>query len=99
MMGAQPLAISLAYVIEEGLPIEELRRVTESVARAAGRAGVRIVTGDTKVVGRGAADGLFVNTAGIGLVAAGVSVARGPRRRRRRGHPVRARSASTASRS
>jgi hydrogenase expression/formation protein HypE len=75
MMGAQPLALSLAYVIEEGLPIEDLRRVTESVARAAKRAGVRIVTGDTKVVGRGAADGLFVNTAGIGLVADGVSVA------------------------
>ena len=75
MMGAQPLALSLAYVIEEGLPIDELRKVTESVARAAARAGVRIVTGDTKVVGRGAADGLFVNTAGIGLVAAGVAVA------------------------
>ena len=74
MMGAQPLALSLAYVIEEGLPIDELRKVTESVARAAARAGVRIVTGDTKVVGRGAADGLFVNTAGIGLVTAGVSV-------------------------
>ncbi|MGA2514000.1 MAG: hydrogenase expression/formation protein HypE [Candidatus Limnocylindrales bacterium] len=74
MMGAQPLALSLAYVIEEGLPIDELRKVTESVARAAVRAGVRIVTGDTKVVGRGAADRLFVNTAGIGLVAPGVSV-------------------------
>ena len=74
MMGAQPLALSLAYVIEEGLPIEELRKVTESVARAASRAGVRIVTGDTKVVGRGAADRIFVNTAGIGLVAEGVSV-------------------------
>jgi hydrogenase expression/formation protein HypE len=74
MMGAQPLALSLAYVIEEGLPFEELRRVTESAAHAANRAGVRIVTGDTKVVGRGAADGLFVNTAGIGLVADGVSV-------------------------
>jgi hydrogenase expression/formation protein HypE len=74
MMGAQPLALSLAYVVEEGLPIEDLRRVTESVGRAALAAGVRIVTGDTKVVGRGAADGLFVNTAGIGLVAAGVSV-------------------------
>jgi hydrogenase expression/formation protein HypE len=74
MMGAQPLALSLAYVIEEGLPIEDLRKVTQSVARAANRAGVRIVTGDTKVVGRGAADGLFVNTAGIGLVAEGVAV-------------------------
>jgi hydrogenase expression/formation protein HypE len=75
MMGAQPLALSLAYVIEEGLPIDDLRRITESVARAAVQAGVRIVTGDTKVVGRGAADGLFVNTAGIGLVAEGVQVA------------------------
>jgi hydrogenase expression/formation protein HypE len=74
MMGAQPLALSLAYVIEEGLPIDELRKVTESVARAAARAGVQIVTGDTKVVGRGAADGLFVNTAGIGLVAPGIAV-------------------------
>ena len=74
MMGAQPLALSLAYVIEEGLPIDELRKVTESVARAAARAGVRIVTGDTKVVGRGAADGIFVNTAGIGLVAEGIAV-------------------------
>jgi hydrogenase expression/formation protein HypE len=75
MMGAQPLALSLAYVIEEGLPLDELRKITESVSRAAARAGVRIVTGDTKVVGRGAADGLFVNTAGIGLVAPGVTVA------------------------
>jgi hydrogenase expression/formation protein HypE len=74
MMGAQPLALSLAYVIEEGLAVEELRRVTESVARAANRAGVRIVTGDTKVVGRGAADRLFVNTAGIGVVAPGVAI-------------------------
>ena len=75
MMGAQPLALSLAYVIEEGLPIDDLRKVTESVARAAARAGVKVVTGDTKVVGRGAADGLFVNTSGIGLVAPGVAVA------------------------
>jgi hydrogenase expression/formation protein HypE len=74
MMAAQPLALSLAYVIEEGLPIETLRRITESVARAAARAGVRVVTGDTKVVGRGAADELFVNTSGIGVVATGVAV-------------------------
>jgi hydrogenase expression/formation protein HypE len=71
MMGAQPVAISLAYVIEEGLPLEELRLVTASAAAAAARAGTRIVTGDTKVVGRGSADRLFVNTAGIGLVAEG----------------------------
>jgi len=73
MMGAMPLAISLAYVIEEGLPLEELRAITVSAARAAERAGVPIVTGDTKVVGRGAADRLFVNTAGIGPVPDGVA--------------------------
>ncbi len=73
MMGASPAAISLAYVIEEGLPLEELRLITMSAAAAAAKAGARIVTGDTKVVGRGAADRLFVNTAGIGLVAEGVT--------------------------
>ena len=75
MMGAQPLAISLAYVIEEGLPLAELAAITASAARAAPRAGARIVTGDTKVVGRGAADRRVVNTAGIGVVAAGVAPA------------------------
>ncbi len=74
MMGAQPLALSLAYVIEEGLPLEELRAITASAAAAAARAGASIVTGDTKVVGRGAADRLFVNTSGIGLVPDGVSL-------------------------
>ena len=73
MMGATPLALSLAYVIEEGLLFEDLARVTASVARAAERAAVTIVTGDTKVVGRGAADRLFVNTAGIGVVPDGVA--------------------------
>jgi hydrogenase expression/formation protein HypE len=73
MMGATPVALSLAYVIEEGLLFEDLARVTASVARAAERATVTIVTGDTKVVGRGAADRLFVNTAGIGVVPAGVA--------------------------
>jgi len=73
MMGAQPLAISLAYVIEEGLPLQELADITSSAARAAAAAGARIVTGDTKVVGRGAADRLFVNTAGIGIVPEGVA--------------------------
>lgn len=74
MMGARPLALSLAYVIEEGLPVDELRRITASAARAAEAAGVAIVTGDTKVVGRGAADGVFVNTAGIGLIAPEVTL-------------------------
>jgi hydrogenase expression/formation protein HypE len=72
MMGAQPVAVSLAYLIEEGLTLEELRAITASAAAAAARAGTHIVTGDTKVVGRGSADKLFVNTAGIGLVPDGV---------------------------
>ncbi|HEX6345928.1 hydrogenase expression/formation protein HypE [Umezawaea sp.] len=66
MRGARPVALSLAYLVEEGLPLAELRAVTRSVARAAHAAGVRVVTGDTKVVGRGAADGLYVTTTGIG---------------------------------
>ena len=68
MMGGRPLALSLAYIIEEGLPLEELRRVTTAVGRAAAAAGVPIVTGDTKVVGRGAADGLYLITSGVGQV-------------------------------
>ena len=73
MMGATPVAISLAFIIEEGLPLEELRSITASAAAAAARAGTRIVTGDTKVVNRGSADRLFVNTAGIGLVCPDVA--------------------------
>src|SRR6476661_4929735 len=75
MMGARPVALSLAYVIEEGLPLEELRAITASAAAAAARAGARIVTGDTKVVGRGSADRLFVNTSGIGVIAPGIAPA------------------------
>ncbi|MFI9811868.1 hydrogenase expression/formation protein HypE [Saccharothrix variisporea] len=67
MRGARPIALTLAFVVEEGLPIEELRQVTRSAAKAAQDAGVPIVTGDTKVVGRGAADGLYVTTTGIGV--------------------------------
>jgi hydrogenase expression/formation protein HypE len=74
MMGAQPLGLSLAYVIEEGLLLEDLGALTASAARAAAAAGTRIVTGDTKVVGRGAADQIFLNTAGIGVVPAGVQL-------------------------
>lgn len=64
--GARPRWLSLALIIEEGLPMAVLERVLASVADAAVRAGVQIVTGDTKVVHRGAADGLFINTAGLG---------------------------------
>jgi hydrogenase expression/formation protein HypE len=72
--GATPLFLSLALILEEGLPMEELRRVLDSIARAARRAGVTVVTGDTKVVGRGSGDKLFINTAGIGLPRPGVSL-------------------------
>jgi hydrogenase expression/formation protein HypE len=67
VMGAKPVALSLAYVVEEGLPIEDLTRITASADATAREAGVPIVTGDTKVVERGAAEGLFVCTAGMGL--------------------------------
>jgi hydrogenase expression/formation protein HypE len=70
--GARPLALSLSLILEEGLLIDELRRVLDSVRIAAARAGVRVVTGDTKVVGRGSGDKVFVNTAGIGVIADGV---------------------------
>lgn len=66
MMGAHPIALSLAYIVEEGLPVKELRQVTAAVGAAAAAAGVPVVTGDTKVVGRGAADGLYLVTSGIG---------------------------------
>ncbi len=66
VMGGEPLALSLAFVIEEGFPLDDLRRVAKSVGKAATEAGVAVVTGDAKVVGRGAADGIFVTTTGIG---------------------------------
>ncbi len=71
MTGARPLWLSAAFVIEEGFPIGELRRIAGDMADAAQAAGVRVVTGDTKVVDTGAADGLIVTTAGVGLVPAG----------------------------
>jgi hydrogenase expression/formation protein HypE len=66
MMGAMPVALAVAFVIEEGFEVEELREVCASIGRAALAAGVPVVTGDTKVVGKGAADGLFVTTTGLG---------------------------------
>jgi hydrogenase expression/formation protein HypE len=72
--GARPLGLSLAFILEEGLPIAELRRIVESTRAAAARAGVSIVTGDTKVVGRGCADKLFINTSGVGLLPPGVDL-------------------------
>ena len=74
MSGAKPLYLSCGFVLEEGLPIETLRKVVASMQRVAAEAGVRIVTGDTKVVERGAADKLFINTSGVGVVPCGVNV-------------------------
>jgi len=74
MSGAVPLFLSCGMVLEEGLSVEDLRRVVASMKRMAEQAGVSIVTGDTKVVERGAADKLFINTAGIGVVPEGVTI-------------------------
>lgn len=74
MSGARPLYISCSLVLEEGLPMATLRRVVSSMSKAAEEAGVAVVTGDTKVVERGAADKLFINTAGIGVVPVGVNI-------------------------
>jgi hydrogenase expression/formation protein HypE len=80
VMGAEPLALSAALILEEGLEMAALGSVVASMADACERAGVRLVTCDTKVVERGAADGLYVTTSGIGIVPAGVEV--GPERAR-----------------
>lgn len=72
--GALPLYLTCGLILEEGLDVEVLRRVVRSMKAAADEAGVQIVTGDTKVVGRGAADKLFINTAGVGVVPAGVQL-------------------------
>lgn len=68
MSGARPLYLSVGFIMEEGLPIEDLKRILASMRNAADEAGVQIVTGDTKVVQKGSADKIFINTAGIGVV-------------------------------
>ncbi len=70
MCGARPLYLSVSFILEEGLPLDVLRRVVHSMRDSAREAGVRLVTGDTKVVDRGKADGMFINTAGVGRVIA-----------------------------
>src|SRR5947207_4872413 len=70
MAGAEPLYLSAGFILEEDFPIADLRRIVASMAAAATEAGVAIVTGDTKVVQRGKADGVFINTAGIGTIQA-----------------------------
>ena len=74
MCGATPLYLSAGFILEEGLALETLRKVVESMAKAAEGAGVQVVTGDTKVVDRGKGDGIFINTAGIGVVPPGARI-------------------------
>lgn len=74
MSGARPLFLTAGFILEEGLPIEDLAKIIHSMSAAAAEAGVSIVTGDTKVVNRGSADKLFINTAGVGLVPDGRSI-------------------------
>jgi hydrogenase expression/formation protein HypE len=78
--GADPLYVSAAFILEEGLPLDVLKRVVESMGAAACRAGVAVVTGDTKVVERGKGDGLFITTTGIGMVRPGVELSAGSAR-------------------
>src|SRR5262245_57815123 len=68
MSGARPLYLSTGFILEEGFPISDLKRVLESMRATAAEAGVQIVTGDTKVVQKGGADKIFINTSGIGLI-------------------------------
>jgi hydrogenase expression/formation protein HypE len=68
MQGAQPLWLSLSFILEEGLPLADLRRIVESIRTTAGEARVEVVTGDTKVVERGKCEGLYINTTGIGKI-------------------------------
>ncbi len=72
--GARPAALSAGFILEEGFPADLLLRITASMRRAAREAGVNIVTGDTKVVEKGKADGIFINTSGVGLIPAGRSL-------------------------
>ena len=74
MSGARPLYLSAGFIIEEGLEMESLWRVVSSMRAAADEAGVRIVTGDTKVVDRGKGDGLFINTAGVGVLETDLTI-------------------------
>lgn len=77
MCGAEPLFLSAGLIIEEGFPMADLERILQSMKKASLAAGVKIVTGDTKVVPRGTADKIFINTSGIGLIRRGVEISGG----------------------
>ncbi|MGB5736347.1 MAG: hydrogenase expression/formation protein HypE [Thiohalocapsa sp.] len=74
MSGARPLYLAAGFILEEGLPLADLARIVESMARAANEAGVAVVTGDTKVVERGKGDGCFITTTGVGVVPDGIDI-------------------------
>ena len=74
MCGATPLYLSVGLILEEGFPIHDFKRVMEEMGRAAAQAGVKVVTGDTKVVPKGAADKIFINTSGVGTIPEGINV-------------------------
>jgi hydrogenase expression/formation protein HypE len=74
MSGARPLYLSAGFILEEGFPFRDLEAIIASMQKTAAQAGVQIVTGDTKVVNRGGADGIFINTAGLGRVPEGVDI-------------------------
>ena len=80
MCGARPLYLSAGFILEEGLPMEDFRRIIHSMQEAAAEAGVNLVTGDTKVVDRGKADNIFINTSGVGVIEDEIQI-----------HPARAR--------
>ncbi len=71
MVGAEPIGLTAGFIFEEGFSLDEMDRIIDSMSRAADEAGVQIVAGDTKVVARGACDGLFINTSGVGKLSAG----------------------------
>ncbi|HQW38962.1 MAG TPA: hydrogenase expression/formation protein HypE [Usitatibacteraceae bacterium] len=74
MAGAKPLYLTSGFILEEGYPLADLKRIVESMAKAAMEAGVPIITGDTKVVEKGKGDGVFINTTGVGVVPEGIDV-------------------------
>ncbi len=74
MVGASPLYITAGFILEEGFPVDDLKKILSSMADAAKKAGVKIVAGDTKVVNKGKVDGIFINTSGIGVIETGVDI-------------------------
>lgn len=74
VMGAKPLAMSAAAIIEEGFALKDLQKITQSMAKQAKEAGVHIITGDTKVVKKGEADGIFINTSAVGIIDNGINL-------------------------